>query len=53
MATLYCILLTLTINSVRDQLLKVEYPLVENNLKKIDQSLERALSELTWTSPGM
>ena len=39
--------------SVRDNVLAVEYPLIESKLSQIDQQMERALSELNWTSIGM
>ena len=37
---------------MRDGLLKVEYPLIEENLSSIDDSMEKALCELNWTSTG-
>lgn len=38
--------------SVRDEVLAVEYPLIEDTLGVIDQQMERALAELNWTSSG-
>ena len=40
------------IASVRDGVLDVEYPLIESHLSKIDEHMERALTELNWTSSG-
>lgn len=39
-------------NNVRETLLDVEYPLIEQQLIDIDKQLERAISELNWTSNG-
>lgn len=39
-------------NNVRDTILDVEYPLIEEQLMDIDKQLERAISELNWTSEG-
>ena len=39
-------------NTVRETLLDVEYPLVEGQLKDLDEQLERAIAELNWTSEG-
>ena len=39
-------------NTVRETLLDVEYPLVEGQLRELDGRLERAVSELNWTSEG-
>lgn len=38
--------------SIRDGILEVEYPLIEDKLNKIDQEMTMALLELNWTSPG-
>ena len=38
--------------SVRDTVIEVEYPLIESQLKDIDQQLEKALTSLNWTSEG-
>ena len=37
-------------NSIRETVLDVEYPLIEGQLNDIDVQLERAISELNWTS---
>lgn len=39
-------------NSVRETILDVEYPLIEQQLMEIDQQLERAITQLNWTSSG-
>ena len=39
-------------NSVRETILDVEYPLVVGQLTDIDGQLERAITELNWTSNG-
>ena len=39
-------------NSVRETILDVEYPLIEGQLNDIDVQLDRAISELNWTSEG-
>ena len=39
-------------NSVRETILDVEYPLIVGQLADIDKQLERAVSELNWTSDG-
>lgn len=39
-------------NNVRETILDVEYPLIEQQLLDIDQQLERAIAELNWTSSG-
>lgn len=40
-------------NQVRESILDVEYPLIEFQLADIDKQLERAISQLNWTSDGM
>lgn len=40
-------------NQVRGTILDVEYPLIERQLKDIDKELEKASSQLTWTSAGI
>lgn len=40
-------------NQVRESILDVEYPLIESQLADIDKQLERAISQLNWTSDGM
>lgn len=40
-------------NQVRESILDVEYPLIETQLADIDKQLERAISQLNWTSDGM
>ena len=37
---------------VRDTVIDVEFPLIESQLKAIDDQLERAITELNWTSEG-
>ena len=39
-------------NQVRETIMDVEYALIEEQLKDIDQQLEKAISGLTWTSEG-
>ena len=39
-------------NSVRETILDVEYPLIEGQLNDMDVQLDRAISELNWTSEG-
>lgn len=39
-------------NQVRENILDVEYPLVESQLARIDQQLVQAISQLNWTSDG-
>ena len=39
-------------NKVRETILDVEYPLIEKQLNDIDQQLEKAISQLNWTSTG-
>ncbi len=39
-------------NSVREGILDVEYPLIEQQLMDIDNQLERAITKLNWTSNG-
>lgn len=39
-------------NSVRETILDVEYPLIEQQLLDIDKQLERAIAEINWTSSG-
>lgn len=38
--------------SVCDNVLEVEYPLIEARLEKIDERMEKALTELNWTNNG-
>lgn len=40
-------------NQVRESILDVEYPLIETQLADIDKQLQRAISQLNWTSDGM
>ena len=40
-------------NRVRDTILDVEYPLIESQLKSIDEQLERGISELNWTDQAV
>lgn len=39
-------------NSVRETILDVEYPLIEQKLLDIDKQLERAIIEINWTNSG-
>ena len=39
-------------NKVRETIMDVEYPLIEKQLNDIDQQLEKAISQLNWTSTG-
>ena len=51
----YCANLDLTVawyNQIRETVLEVEFPLIENQLKEIDEQLEQAERSLTWNSPG-
>jgi len=51
----YVINLDLTIhlyNKIRQTVLEVEYPLVENQLNNIDDKLLQAENSLTWNSEG-
>ena len=40
-------------NKVRETIMDVEYPLIEKQLNDIDQELEKAISQLNWTSEGI
>ena len=40
-------------NKVRGTIMDVEYPLIEKQLYDIDQELEKAISQLNWTSEGI
>jgi len=51
----YVINLDLTVhfyNKIRQTVLEVEYPLVENQLNNIDEKLLQAENSLTWNSEG-
>ena len=39
-------------NQVRDTILDVEYPLIEQQLQNIDEEIEKAVAKLNWTSEG-
>jgi len=39
-------------NKIRQTVLEVEYPLIENQLNDIDDKLTRAENSLTWNSDG-
>jgi len=39
-------------NKIRQTVLEVEYPLVENQLNGIDDKLQQAENSLTWNSEG-
>ena len=52
----YCANLDLTVawyNQIRETIIEVEYPLIDNQLKEIDQQLEQAEKSLTWNSSGI
>ena len=38
---------------MRETVIEVEYPLVESQLKELDEQLEKAIHQLNWTSEGM
>ena len=38
---------------VRETVIEVEYPLVESQLKELDEQLEKAIHHLNWTSEGL
>ena len=38
--------------SVRETVIEVEYPLVDAQLKELDEELEKAINQLNWTSEG-
>lgn len=40
-------------NQVRQTMLEVEYPLIEGELKAIDEQLEYAEKNFTWNSEGL
>jgi len=40
-------------NKVRQTVLEVEYPLIENQLNDIDSKLQQAENSLTWNSDGI
>ena len=51
----FCANLDLTVawyNNIRQTLLEVEFPLVKEQLKEIDEQLEQAEKTLTWNSNG-
>ena len=37
---------------MRETVIEVEYPLVESQLKELDEQLEKAIHQLNWTSEG-
>jgi len=39
-------------NRIRETVLEVEYPLIEDQLSDIDKKLTHAENSLTWNSPG-
>lgn len=39
-------------NQVRDTVLDVEYPLIEQQLRDIDLEIEKAVANLNWTNSG-
>ena len=38
---------------VRETVIEVEYPLVESQLKELDEQLEKAIQQLNWTTEGV
>ena len=40
-------------NQVRETILDVEYPLIEQQLRDIDLEIEKAVANLNWTSAGV
>ena len=40
-------------NQVRETILDVEYPLIEQQLRDIDLEIEKAIANLNWTSTGV
>ena len=42
-----------TPSRVRETVIEVEYPLVESQLKELDEQLEKAINQLNWTSEGI
>lgn len=51
----YCANLDLIVawyNKIRSTLLDVEFPLVEDRLKNIDEHLKKAENQLNWNSSG-
>ena len=50
LSNIYYILL---IEKVRENILEVEYPLIEGQFSEIDEHLKKAESELNWTSEGI
>lgn len=40
-------------NQIRESILDVEYPLIGTQLADIDRQLEKAISQLNWTSEGI
>ena len=39
-------------NQVRETILDVEYPLIDQQLRDIDQEIQKAMEKLNWTSSG-
>lgn len=39
-------------NHINETILDVEYPLIEGKLRSINEQLEKAISQLNWTSDG-
>lgn len=39
-------------NKIRETVLEVEFPLIENRLKEIDEQLLKAETDLNWNSEG-
>lgn len=40
-------------NKVRETILDVEYPLIEQELRGIDEKLDQAINDINWTSDGI
>lgn len=45
-------LIALWYNKIRQNVLEVEFPIIEQQLDEIDQLLVRAENELSWNSEG-
>ena len=48
----YAVIMSLFYCRVRTSVIEVEYPLIETQLQELDTVLEKAISELNWTSDG-
>ncbi len=43
----------ISVSSVRETVIEVEFPLIKEQLSAIDEKLEKAITTLNWTSEGM